>query len=386
MQPAADRRPVARALWGPPGPGRAPVVQALLWAVLNLCCAGLYAVAASHGMLSVDRAAVFIGLGLGQSLLIYALVRSGLGLHWCRHPSIAPVLTCVQMGLGVLTLALAYTALGEGRSALVGLPWFWLLFGALALQPRQTVHMGLAVLVGLVVAIAWMAWQAPAPPVRRVELFHLAVAVVGGSVATALALHLSQLMQRLYQQEHMLQATLSRMESMATRDELTGAANRRHLHEVLAQAVERAHRHGLPFCVALIEVDQFRGIIDRHGHAVAERVLRGFAELTARHVRALDVVGRWSGENFLLVMPSSTLREAEPVLERLRHHIGATAVGGLQAGTVTVSAGLAQYRPGEAVTLMLERVDCGLHMAKRRGRNSVHQTPSPLPAEPALHA
>jgi diguanylate cyclase len=378
MPPHNDRRTGADWLLGPLGPGRVPVVQTLIWCLLHLVSCALFVTAAGLGLVRPDAAGWWLGLALGQGVLFFALVRSG----WSRRLAQDPALTSAQALVALATWALGYAVVQDGRGALLVLPVLLLMFAALGLPPRHAANLGLAALAFMAASVGAVALQAPAPRAWQPLAFQAAVALVTGVVATLLALRLSQLVQRLRQHKRDLQAALGRVEALTRRDELTGTSNRRHLHEVLAQAVERVHRHDLPFCAALVAPDQFGRIRDQHGHAVGDRVLRGVAELARKHVRTLDVVGRWGGDRFLLVMPSCSLREAEPVLERLRHYVVSTAVAGLPEGAVSVSASLVQYRPGEAVTLTLERADSGLQAGMALCRNRVHLASSPYPAGP----
>ncbi len=368
MNQSAAGRGLADLLVGRPGPVRTASLQTLLaLALLCVYCAA-QALTVGLGLSRPGTSAWLMAMYLGQGLMFYGLVRSGLSLRLSRDPA----LTRPQMLVAMTTLVLAYTTLEDGRGALVSMPVLVLMFGALGLTPRQTLQMGGAAAVSLTVAIGWTAWHAPSPKGHSAELLHLAVGAINIGCATALAYRISQLVHRLRQQKVELQAALLQIQAMATRDELTGLSNRRHLHELLTLEVERARREGAPFCVGLLDLDLFKRINDQYGHVVGDRVLRGFGEVARGHARVLDVLGRWGGEEFLIIMANRSLREATPVMERVRRAVAAAAVGGMPQGLVTVSAGLVQFKPGEPITLTLERADRGLYAAKAAGRNCVY--------------
>lgn len=164
---------------------------------------------------------------------------------------------------------------------------------------------------------------------------------------------------------------------LATRDELTGLFNRRHMSELLAQQRLACHRSDDGFAVALVDLDHFKRINDAHGHAVGDSVLRAFAEQATTAMRATDTVGRWGGEEFLVIYPHSTAREAAQGAARLRERVAAAVVptpGGppLQ---FTVSIGLTEHVPPESVEALIERADRAMYQAKSEGRDRVVTLP-----------
>jgi diguanylate cyclase len=164
---------------------------------------------------------------------------------------------------------------------------------------------------------------------------------------------------------------------LASRDELTGLFNRRHMSELLAQQRLACQRAGDGFAVALVDLDHFKRINDSHGHAVGDSVLRAFAEQAGAAMRGTDTVGRWGGEEFLVIYPRSTAHEAAQGLARLRERV-ATAVVTTPSGqplTFTVSIGLTEHVPPESVDAMVERADRAMYQAKSQGRNRMVALP-----------
>ncbi|NUZ06579.1 sensor domain-containing diguanylate cyclase [Piscinibacter koreensis] len=165
-----------------------------------------------------------------------------------------------------------------------------------------------------------------------------------------------------------LRSANGELEKLATRDALTGLPNRRRCDEVLRDEMLRHARTGQPLAVVLADVDRFKAINDNHGHAAGDVVLRDVATALAGACRATDFVGRYGGEEFLVVMPETSLAGARVACEKLRSTIAAMS----GAVPVTASFGLvvpAQRfeSPGDA----LEGADQALYLAKDQGRNRV---------------
>ncbi len=163
------------------------------------------------------------------------------------------------------------------------------------------------------------------------------------------------------------------LDRLAHTDELTRLPNRRHVLERARAECERARRHETPLSVAVIDLDHFKQINDRHGHAAGDAVLRAFAELCARELRQHDVIGRIGGEEFFAFFPHTTLADAGAVVERLREQTLAMKwpqVPGL--GRVSISIGMTQFRSDDAdILVTLARADRALYAAKEAGRDRI---------------
>jgi len=175
---------------------------------------------------------------------------------------------------------------------------------------------------------------------------------------------------------HAYEGELLRMKNalreQAERDELTGAYNRRALMERLGEERARADRGGGTFSVALMDLDRFKGINDRFGHAVGDEVLRGFARAARAVLRSGDCFGRFGGEEFLLVASGASPGEAAAAVERIRAAARRVDWQDIAEGlSVTVSAGVAGYRAGEDVAALLQSADEALYRAKHAGRDRV---------------
>ena len=163
------------------------------------------------------------------------------------------------------------------------------------------------------------------------------------------------------------------LDRMSRTDHLTGLFNRRHLDEHLNAVVASSRRHAFPFAVLLADVDHFKRVNDVHGHVVGDEVLVEVARRFTQGVRVEDVVGRWGGEEFLVLLPHTGLDGAQALAERLRAAVAAAPVDG-PAGPVPVTVsigGSVAVQPGAGVEPLLRTADDNLYAAKSGGRDRV---------------
>jgi diguanylate cyclase (GGDEF)-like protein len=168
-----------------------------------------------------------------------------------------------------------------------------------------------------------------------------------------------------------LAARNAELEALARTDTLTGLANRRHADDMLRATVAGARRHDRTLSVALLDIDRFKSVNDRYGHAAGDTVLREVAKRLTAHLREEDLAARWGGEEFLLLMPDTD--DGVTACERLRKAIADDPIL-LPDGTplnVTASFGTAQWAPGEDPEALVARADKALYAAKESGRNRV---------------
>jgi diguanylate cyclase (GGDEF)-like protein len=163
------------------------------------------------------------------------------------------------------------------------------------------------------------------------------------------------------------------LQVMATTDPLTGVLNRRRLMEIATQVLDIARRERRSVAVIVVDLDHFKQVNDRLGHAAGDDVLASFARVLREQTRREDVIGRIGGEEFAIVLPRASLQTARDVAERIRmglHNAEVSADGTVIP--VTVSLGVAALRPGdESPDDLLKRADQALYAAKRRGRDRV---------------
>ncbi|BAL93629.1 GGDEF domain-containing protein [Rubrivivax gelatinosus] len=306
--------------------------------------------------------AVFSTIG---ALLFYLLMRSGVAPQWVTHAR----LSWVQASWATVAICWAYALSGPARGAAVLLLVLLPLFGMFSLTPRQTWRMAVAAYLAVALVMAWKAQVEPERYDPRIELLHLVFAGIVLSVSSVLATLIGRLKRQSEQERSKLACALERIEALATHDELTGLTNRRAAGERLRRA---AREPGASMCVAMIDLDRFKQVNDSRGHAVGDEVLRHFARVARQTVRAEDMLARWGGEEFLLLMPATTPEQALTVLARLRERLRAAPLACAGAGyTVTFSAGVAPCGgAGEAdLDAAIARADDAMYRAKREGRD-----------------
>jgi len=159
------------------------------------------------------------------------------------------------------------------------------------------------------------------------------------------------------------------LEKMATTDPLTKIYNRLKLNELLAFEVKKSDRYKLPLSLIMLDIDHFKDINDTHGHDVGDDVLVKLCESITEAIRETDIFARWGGEEFMIMLPNTSIDGAKKMAENLRKTIESTNFG--KAGTVTASFGVSEYVPDSNMREMLKKVDDALYAAKRAGRNTV---------------
>jgi diguanylate cyclase (GGDEF)-like protein len=176
--------------------------------------------------------------------------------------------------------------------------------------------------------------------------------------------------------EQLVEVRTRELQVLASTDELTGILNRRRILEVAAEECQRVARYPETLCFAMFDIDHFKLINDRFGHSVGDRALRLVAAAARSQLRLQDRMGRYGGEEFLIVFPETSLEGAERVTERVRAAIEALGLDeGSHRATLTVSAGVAEVARGESLDDVLRRVDAAMYLAKASGRNQVVRVP-----------
>lgn len=162
-------------------------------------------------------------------------------------------------------------------------------------------------------------------------------------------------------------------------DALTGLLNRRAAQEALEDELQRSRRLGEPFSVLMIDADHFKSINDLHGHAVGDRALQHLGTLLSAQMRDIDRVGRWGGEEFIVLLPGTPLAQAQEVAERLRERTQSLPPRWQErAVPLTVSLGVSQWAgPSDELSALMARADAAMYRAKANGRNRVEVEPPP---------
>lgn len=355
------------------------------------------AVLASHAAAEeVRRRAYLIGLSIGIVVvpLIWALQRSEnefvrvaypvLGAFvgaafwalWTRRVAVRTAERVVLVFLAALYLSrLAILLhgsadLSEVREELAE-PTLWninLLYSLayLAFDTRT----GLRVALAIYAAFATIAATRLVPPALRGEQLAegLTLLRVGAFMGAGIAI----LYGLAHVKEHLAdaRAQLRTMQLLATTDPLTGVANRRALYAAMETRITDAERYGRPTAVVLLDVDSFKALNDTHGHDAGDRALRHLVAAVQSRLRGPDLLGRWGGEEFLIVAPETDAAQAAHLAEACRRMLASEPFE--EVGPVTASFGVAQWAEGDTMEDLVRRADVALYEAKHAGRNRVH--------------
>jgi diguanylate cyclase (GGDEF)-like protein len=357
---------VTELVLGPPGRRRLPVLLVLQTMVVYGVFALLQHAEVRLGFIDARESAWLTAYYLLGSLVFYILVRSG----WSERISSDPALMHPQLVHGVVAIFGAYAITGPARGAVMAILVLTLTYGMFGLPARQARLLALFSIIGLAATMAWKSQTDPQryPPV--VEAIHLAFAVIVLLGVSAVSVRMAALRERLWIQKQELESSLERIRLLATLDELTGLANRRHMLALLKAEQARQQRTQRPLCLVLLDLDHFKRVNDSYGHHAGDVVLKGFAEAALSTLRGSDILSRWGGEEFLLMLPETGPDEAERCIERIRQALASVMFDAVPPDLqITFSAGLSVSRPPEPMDAVIERADQAMYRAKEQGRN-----------------
>lgn len=172
-----------------------------------------------------------------------------------------------------------------------------------------------------------------------------------------------------------LRARLDQSMELAVTDQLTGLHNRRYMENQLEQFMKRANMGGGPVSILLCDLDHFKKVNDGYGHDVGDEVLREFSGRLMNNIRPSDIACRYGGEEFMVIMPDTTIQMAQLTAERIREKVHGKPFsinGGLGSINVTMSGGASvTFPPDDDVNLLIKRADEALYSAKEAGRNKI---------------
>jgi diguanylate cyclase (GGDEF)-like protein len=336
-------------------------------AVLYVLCVFLLWFEVWLGVVPVRHAQWLSLCILGGLVLFYGLTRCSVRL------GLTPSQLAGGQGFYAIGCTIAaYAIAAPVRGAVLLLLLVVLMFCAFALTPRKSHTLSAFAIVMLGLTMLWMTAYDPQRYSPMDEAVHF---ILSSSTLVAVAFLTGQfnfLRRRLKTQKTELAAALSRIQLLATRDELTLLPNRLHMKEVLALEEKRQGNERESRCLALLDIDFFKQINDAYGHAAGDEVLRSFAQQVQARLRASDVLARWGGEEFLLLLPNTEQETAMQVLERMQADIAELQVKSMDTALrITFSAGLTVLAPGEAVSEAIKRADKAMFQAKAAGRNTL---------------
>jgi len=325
----------------------------------------LYAYA---GTVSISVPSVFWVSGLTLIGIFAVLSETGFNDRFDDH-----YLTVLQVS-GHLALQLAFlVSVPKIGFAFISVLFLIFAFGALRMTSRQAAITWSFVTAGLIAIFLFSDLPLGLPLTTRLERLAgmLCFVLVIGQCAF-LGLFGSTLRKTLYRRSVELKEAYRRIEELAELDELTGSFNRRCIMRMLEEEIARSQRGGAPCSIALIDLDWFKRINDAYGHPTGDEVLRTFAITSFANIRTMDRLGRYGGEEFLLVLPGTAEDAAFRMLDRLRAIIADLDWSAFSPGMrVTISAGVATLRQNETSDNFLARADGALYASKTNGRNRI---------------
>lgn len=344
-----------------------------LAALLMVFCLVVMNSVAAAGLASTSEVRVWTACSVLGLIAVYAAIRSG----WSRRFK-DPALTLAQILYAITCCAAAFVIAGPARGVTLPILAIILMFGIFGLTTRQMLGVLVYSLVAFGVASGVVAARDEPDYPTVVAAAYVGMVVVVLLSSTFLTTRVQSTREHLRRQKAELAQALEQIRQLATHDDLTGLLNRRAMLDRMQLEQRRSLRSGSPLLIAQLDIDHFKAVNDTHGHAAGDLVLQSFADTVRRNVRDTDVLARWGGEEFVLLLCDTPAADAVALMERLRQAVQAMQVPVAQGGqpiTVTVSIGLARHTPADPLAGTLERADRALYAAKAGGRNRVVPAP-----------
>ena len=344
-----------------------------LAALLMVFCLVVMNSVAAAGLASTAEVRVWTACSVLGLIAVYAAIRSG----WSRRFK-DPALTLAQILYAITCCAAAFVIAGPARGVTLPILAIILMFGIFGLTTRQMLGVLVYSLVAFGVASGVVAARDEPDYPTVVAAAYVGMVVVVLLSSTFLTTRVQSTREHLRRQKAELAQALEQIRQLATHDDLTGLLNRRAMLDRMQLEQRRSLRSGSPLLIAQLDIDHFKAVNDTHGHAAGDLVLQSFADTVRRNVRDTDVLARWGGEEFVLLLCDTPAADAVALMERLRQAVQAMQVPVAQGGqpiTVTVSIGLARHAPADPLAGTLERADRALYAAKAGGRNRVVPAP-----------
>ena len=341
-----------------------------------LMTSGVYAVmlvvmgyAQTQGFIRAFHSEVFRWVSLSGLAFFYLCLRSG----WSKR-FVDRAMTAQQMMYAIVMLAGAYVAAPALRSAMLITVPLVLTFGGFTLPPRRCRQMGIFAVAVQAIAIVMSLASGGQGQGGALEIMVFIACAVVFTMSADMAGRLSAIREQLRVQKRELRTAMERNDQLARHDELTQLPNRRHALEMMEYEGKRAQRDKVPPCICMMDIDHFKHINDTHGHAAGDEVLRLLAHHAVPALRAPDILARWGGEEFILIMPETPLEIAVLVVDRLRSALANAHIWKDRPELqVTFSAGIASMQPSETIQDTVARADAALYRAKEAGRNRTEQ-------------
>lgn len=346
------------------------VLRTLLAVMAYLAGCLVLEIALAYGLVDRGRVRFYEFVSVAGSLISYAAVRMGWTLR-----SADPGLTAWQMSFASVLATASYALFDQIRGVLVAVQMAVVVFGTFNLRRRALLRFSVGVVSAMGATMWFMHQVSPHRFPMEMELVHFFVLLGLQPSVVVMGGHFSAMRTQLKKNRADLEAAVLRIQEMASRDVLTGLYNRRHVLDYLDHMGKGLSRLSTPCTLALLDIDHFKAINDSLGHGVGDDVLKNFALQAQEILRGSELIARWGGEEFLLVLPNTTLDGALVAVERLRMALQNWHVTEKDPGLrVNFSSGLVDLKVGEPIDQAIDRADVALYQSKAtgRGRDTVH--------------
>lgn len=353
-----------------------------LMAFYSYCIVAFTFALAAHQHIVAADLPIFLIFGtlLAFNSIIFVLIRSG----WTSLFQ-DPSFTKLQVFVGILLITVLIHYGGTLRGPLLSLYFMVMMFGIFAMSRREMMGMSVAAIVCF--ALLYIV-EATIGHHHSFQTFlgEISVLLFGSVWFVYVGGYISNLQVRIREQREsleiaqselsqsnrQLQSALAKLERIAIRDELTGLYNRRHLMERLNELIGMAERNRYQLHLAIIDLDHFKLVNDKYGHAAGDKVLRQFADIATQTLRRSDFIARYGGEEFVIVFNEGTPDAIMAALERLRQRFSEYKFDKIDpALTVSFSGGVSTLHANDAPDDIIQRADKVLYQAKAEGRNRI---------------
>ncbi len=332
----------------------------MIWLVLIVYCHYLDFI-----RLTIWQTGFLYSIFIVVNIAIYALLRSGLNRKFAD-----PSLTVPQMVAATIGTMVVIYFTDEIRALMLLIYFMTFIFGVFRFNTRQYFSFALFTLLSYSLVVLMLFYHHPETVDAGIEILQL---LIFGTVLfwfSIIGSYISSLRNRLSASNHELSHAIMTIEALATHDDLTQVYNRRHMFKVLQQVKSLADRSGIPFSIAIFDLDHFKRVNDLFGHQKGDDVLKRVARAVAGVLRESDVLARYGGEEFIVIMPSTEIAGAVDCAQRIHRNLYSLKFTGFpDTFQVTISTGITAYRSVENIDDLIYRADNALYRAKAKGRN-----------------
>jgi diguanylate cyclase (GGDEF)-like protein len=327
-------------------------------------------IALAYGLVDRGRVRFYEFVSVAGSLLSYMAVRMGWTLR-----SADPGLTTWQMSFASLLATASYALFDQIRGVLVAVQMAVVVFGTFNLRRRALLRFSASVVITMGIMMWTMHQLHPRQFPIEMELVHFFVLLGLQPSVVVMGSHFGAMRAQLKKNRADLEAAVLRIQEMASRDVLTGLYNRRHALDYLDHLGKGRTRLPSPCALVLLDIDHFKLVNDSYGHGVGDDVLKNFAQQAQEILRDSELIARWGGEEFLLVLPNTAIDGALVAVGRLRMALQNRPITEKDRDLhVNFSSGIVDLKVGEPIDQAIHRADVALYQSKAtgRGRDTVH--------------